>query len=724
MSNLRLQSLISRVPGAYKRGVMSRLLIFTPGTRRFAGPALAALAFGCRSPVVAPVEPAYVLRPSFAALAEGDESAAPSLARDADLLHVSLDLTLDWERRSVSGTATSWVRALRPSTHELRFAATSIEVREVLDAAGRALVWRLEPDTLVVTLVTPLAPGAEEPLRIVYTARPAAGLIFTEGDVPGVFAPQLHTREGDQRHWLPTLLAPGDRATFDARLRLGHGMQVVASGVPVASEVHDAGERTYVWRLAEAVPVTSFGFAAGRFVSTTTVVDGLPVSTHRSHDLGDFDAGAVPRDFEYAPDALRFYAARLGLPFPFARYDQVIVRGLGVRGLESASASFFDESLVVLDDEALLDLADRPRRTVTHELAHHWFGVHAAPLDRREVWLAEALATWLELEFEAHVDGDEARAVLYEELREEFVLGVERGRVHAGEVPAHYYSKGPWILRMIGGLVGEEGLWRIVRALATRHGGAFFTTDDLRRVAFEETGFELGPLVERWVDGGDLLRLDVSLRPVASGALEIVVEQRGAPFELDLALQFELANGTLVRRVFPLRAARDSFTAWFGTAVVDAVIDPEGHLCAAFTVDKGSDAWGVAAWARQAAPTATATARWRAIRTLATLAESVPEALPSLLLMVAQDPAPGIRRRVLERISSRDPRVQPVALRALEADPDPRVRRAAARALLQLHARGALDADSLVLERLAVRRQVESSPAVREVLDRLLSLLS
>jgi len=688
---------------------------------------LIALVPGCQARPTPPAPPAFVLRPSFAALAEGDASAAPSLARDADLLHVSLDLTLDWERRRVSGTATSWVRALRPSTHELRFAATSIEVREVLDAAGRALVWRLEPDTLVVTLVTPLAPGAEEPLRVVYTARPAAGLVFTEGDVPGEFAPELHTRESEQRHWLPTLVAPGDRATFDARLRIGHDMQILASGVPVATEVHDAGERTFVWRLAEAVPVASFGFAAGRFVSATTVVDGVPVSTHRSRDLGDqseLGTRAVPRDFEYAPDALRFYVARLGMPFPFPRYDQVIVRGLGVRGLESASASYFDTSLVVPDDASLLDLADRPRRTVTHELAHHWFGVHAAPLDRREVWLAEALATWLELEFEAHIDGDEARAVLYEELREELALGVERGLVHAGEVPAHYYSKGPWVLRMIGGLVGEEGLWRIVRTLATRHGGAFFTTDDLRRVAFEETGFELGPLVERWVDGGDLLRLDVSLRPAPSGALEVVVAQPGAPFELDLAVQFELADGTRVRRMFPLRTPRDTFTAWFSADVVDAVVDPDGHLCAAFTIDKGSDAWGLAAWARQAAPTATATARWRAIRALATLAETEPEALPSLLQMVHQDPVPGIRRRVLERISSRDPRVQPVALRALEADPDPRVRRAAARALLQLHARGALAADPSVVERLAVRRQVETSPAVREVLDGLLSLLS
>jgi aminopeptidase N len=703
---------------------MSRLRSFWYGTLRGAGPLLIALALGCRAPEVPPVEPTYVLRPSFAALAQGDESAAPSLARDADLLHVSLDLTLDWERRSVSGTATSWVRALRPSTHELRLAATSIEVREVLDAAGRALVWRLEPDTLVVTLVTPLAPGAEEPLRVVYTARPAAGLVFTEGDVPGIFAPELHTHEGEQRHWLPTLVAPGDRATFDARLRIGHDMQLIASGVPVASEVHDTGERTFVWRLAEAVPVASFGFAAGRFVSATTVVDGVPVSTHRSRGVAEHSERAVPRDFEYASDALRFFVARLARPFPFARYDQVIVRGLGVRGLESASASFFDESLVVLDDDALLDLADRPRRTVTHELAHHWFGVHAAPLDRREVWLAEALATWLELEFEAHVDGDEARAVLYEELREELALGVERGLVHAGEVPAHYYSKGPWVLRMIGGLVGEEGLWRIVRTLATRHGGAFFTTDDLRRVAFEETGYELGPLVERWVDGGDLLRLDVGLRPVASGALEVVVAQRGVPFELDLTIQFELADGTRVRRAFPLRTQRDTFTAWFGAAVVDAVVDPDGHVCAAFTIDKGADAWGLAAWARQAAPTSTATARWRAIRTLATLAESVPEALPSLLKMVSQDPAPGVRRRVLERISSRDPRVQPVAMRALESDPDPRVRRAAARALHQLHARGALDVNPAVLERLAVRLQSETSPAVREVLDGLLSLLS
>ncbi|MEZ6017287.1 MAG: M1 family aminopeptidase [Planctomycetota bacterium] len=674
-----------------------------------------------------PVEP--VLRPAFAllpaddlAVATDDRGAATRPAREADLVHLSLDLTFDWERRAVHGSATSWLRALRPGTDEVRLAASGIEVREVLDAAGRSLAWRLEGDQLVVSLAAPLALDVEEPVQVVYAVRPTAGLYF--GAAPGgaAFGPEIHARglPRGNRHWFPTLDAPGDRTTLDARFRVGFGMSVVGSGELVETREHGDGERTFVWRLSEPVPVATIGFAAARM--RATVQGAVGATTVRTHVPEQLSAAAVAATFRDAVAALEFFGVGLARPYPYARYDQVVVHDLGVRGLESATASLFDAEQLLLTDDERLDAADAPRRTVTHELAHHWFGIFVAPLDERERWLAEAFAAWLELEFEAHLLGPDAVAVLYEEMREELLDSGAAGTIHAERVPAHYYTKGPWVLRMIEGLVGNEGLWTIARALVRQHGGGFFATEDLRRVALQETGYELGPMLERWVDGAGVPRLQIEVADLARGGARIVVTQRGAaPGALQLPVEFVLADGARVVRNLALAERQREFVEWFGSDVLDVVIDPDGRLCAGFDIRKP-----VTAWLRQAAPTSGAAARWRVIAPLAAAAggrdAGAAEALQGLLSIALQDPLAGIRRRALERLSTYDPRAAAPILRVLEGDPDARVRRAAVRALHQLYARGAFDLDALTLERLILRRQAEPSPSVREALDTLLQL--
>jgi aminopeptidase N len=51
--------------------------------------------------------------------------------RDYDLLHLRLDLDFDWEKRSVSGTATNLLTPLRPDTAQLVFHAADLDVTRV-----------------------------------------------------------------------------------------------------------------------------------------------------------------------------------------------------------------------------------------------------------------------------------------------------------------------------------------------------------------------------------------------------------------------------------------------------------------------------------------------------------------------------------------------------------------------------------------------------------------
>jgi len=698
-------------------------------------------------------------------LSEGSRSEGlPSegLARDADLVHVALDLTLDWERRAVFGAATSWCRALRPDTTELRFQARGLDVREVLDAKGRALPWRIEGGALAVTLGEPLGLGDEEPVRIVFAASAGPGLAFT-GDTHAdassrPFRPGVRSVHGESpasdgspsegggaRDWWPALRAAADRSTFEARLRVGHDMQVWAAGELLEVQDHGRGERTFVWRLAEAVPPSSFGFVAGRFEDETLEVDGVVLAAHSESAPGE--------SLTALAEALRFFGARTQRRYPFPRFDQLVTSDLANEWAQGgvcdraprAGAVWREAALdpagpgapldldvemgrartrdlsVDLEIALTRDLSVDLERALTRALARQWFGVYVAPLEDRERWLVEALATWLGLEFERHrgAAGTEASGgagavdVHYEELREELLASGGHASAVDSDLPAHYASKGAWLFRMLGARLGEAGLWRTVRTLVERHGGDFVATEDLRRAALDVTGKDLASFLDQWVDGAEIPDLVARVEGLGSREVALQLTQRGAPLVFELALECTLADGTRHRRTLDVRDPAFTWSEAFPRPVQNVVLDPDGRLCARFEIEKTA-----AGWLHQLSPPSSASARWRAVAPLSVSADFA--AVEGLLRALVQEPEAGIRRRVLERLDSRDPRVAPLVLRVLETDPSAPVRRAAARALRQLYAKGALPRDTATLSRLVARRQAEPALAVRVALDELL----
>src|SRR6185436_10240939 len=147
--------------------------------------------------------------------------------RDYDLLHLRLDLDLDWEKRTVSGTATNTLTPLRPQTGSLVFHAADLEVARVrLGPAGGSagaeggteLPFSLDPaaQTLTVRLDRPREPGEELVVAIDYSAHPKAGIWFVGPDSGYPKKPRQIWSQGEpnlSRHWFPSWDYPNDRAT-------------------------------------------------------------------------------------------------------------------------------------------------------------------------------------------------------------------------------------------------------------------------------------------------------------------------------------------------------------------------------------------------------------------------------------------------------------------------------------------------------------------------------
>lgn len=671
--------------------------------------ALGALGAGCgTAPAARPA-----LLPDAAALRAGD--------RDVDLVHVDLELTIDVDERSVAGVVRHTVRALLGDTRAMRVHARGLAIERVTAADGRTLDHAVAGEVVTVRFAEPLARAAEATVAIHYHGRPDGGLHF-RGAAAGAEDPQVfsHGQPSGTRGWIPVWDEPNDRASFEGRFTVGHGLTALSNGQLLSVEPAEGDVRTFHWRFERTLPTYLIAVAVGRFECHAEEVEGVRLESWVPRGTAP---ARVARAFGETARMLAFFAERLDEPFPYRRYAQVAVRDFVAAGMENATLTIVDD--VLLRDEAA-DLAGDPRLLVAHELAHQWFGDLVTCLGWQHLWLNEAWASFLELEYQGHVAGAASRALWFERYREVYLARGEAAlhplarswRRRATERLAHHaYDKGPWVLRMIRAAIGDEAFWAGARLYLDRHADGFVTTADLQRAFFDASGRDVEELFEQWVHspGHPHFRVRFSERAARAGDGPLALEVRqlqatdgGVPlFRVPVDVDVVGPHGRRRHRIEVARA-RETFELELDGPVTDVVFDAGGRLLCRLDVEKPADMW-----ARQALDPTDPAGRWRALRGLDPRAGgSAGRIARATLLSVARaDPEPLLRERAAAACRFTGAAATLVDL--LERDPAAPVRRAAAEAL------AAFEPDRALRGRLAELARRERSPAVRAQLTRL-----
>src|SRR5579875_1926302 len=226
--------------------------------------------------------------------------------RPADVQHVDLDLTLDFADESIRGAVTTTFAALFEEVREITFDATELAVESVtLAGSGTALDFWAEGEKLHVTLERPYRHGETFAVRVVYSARPRAGLHFvkpTAGD-PGL--PEQAWTQGETQyhhHWFPCHDFPNDRATTALRATVPGRFFVISNGRFEGVTEHPDGAKTYAWRMDVPYPAYLVTMVAGEFAELPDRWRDVPVNYYvprgREED-GRRMMGKTPRMIEF-----------------------------------------------------------------------------------------------------------------------------------------------------------------------------------------------------------------------------------------------------------------------------------------------------------------------------------------------------------------------------------------------------------------------------------------
>jgi aminopeptidase N len=481
-----------------------------------------------------------------------------------DVQHYTFALSLPDTGAHLTGHAR--VRVVRTApTDTLRLDLVGLRVTGVR-VGGRPVRAAHEGARLHV----PLPPGRGDSLgdtlevEVRYAGVPTDGLITTR-DPSGRWQAFGDNWPDRARHWLPVVDHPSDKATVTWEVTAPRARTVVANGTLLGTRDLSGGRRLTRWREDRPIPPHLMVVAAAPLervdlgdtaCGLAEVARCVPQQVYVAPGVTGFGPGP----FAAAGEIVAWLGALVG-PFPYAKLAHV-QSATRFGGMENAGAIFYADQAFRRGtlDEGL----------IAHEVAHQWFGDAVTQREWAHLWLSEGFATYLAALWTRRTRGDSAFRAELAGLRQQ-VTGArevaERPVLDTGETTylrllnANSYQKGAWVLHMLRAQLGDSAFFGGVRAYhaAHRHGTAL--TGDLQAALEASAGRPLGPFLDQWLRRPGFPELTTRwVHDAAAGRVRLTLAQgtRFAPFAFPLAIDVELADGTVRRTAVEVPAEREA----------------------------------------------------------------------------------------------------------------------------------------------------------------------
>ncbi len=426
--------------------------------------------------------------------------------RPADVRHVKLDITLDFEQETVSGTVYTTFAALYEEISTITFDAVELAIEQVT-IEGKAVRYTSTDKTLTVTLDRIYFNNEVFTIAITYQAKPRTGLHFIKPAAEDPTRPVQAWTFGQTRyhsHWFPCHDAPNDRATTEIIATVPSQFLTVSNGNLL--EVTDNGAtKTHHW--LHDIPHAAYllSLVVGDFAVIEDTYHGKPVTYYVRKDRKD-DA---PLLMGKTPQMMQFFSDFTGVEYPYDKYAQTVVE-IYSGAMEHTTATTHSFSLL-MDKKAAFD-DDRLVPVVAHELAHQWFGDLVTCRDWSHGWLNEGFATYFENMWNERDLGRDAFKLSMLGMKEWYMQEDKHYRrpivyyaFHDDGFElfdGHMYGKGAWVLHMLRHQLGDAAFKRAIKTYLHRYREKEVITADLERTLEESTGRSLAQYFQQWVYSG------------------------------------------------------------------------------------------------------------------------------------------------------------------------------------------------------------------------------
>ncbi|CAF2473233.1 unnamed protein product [Rotaria sp. Silwood2] len=318
------------------------------------------------------------------------------------------------------------------------------------------------------------------------------------------------------RRVFPCFDEPSLRATFDLTLDIPRNMQALSNMPQLYSQDNllNSGTKRIRFQRTPSMPTFLLCFVIGEF----DMIKAEPVERlNKNNGLSPIELTAYTlpgRKHEAtfalncAHKALHYYADLFQIDYPMAKLDLVAVPDLFYPAMEDwALILFKEEEMLINEDHAVSIQYRNVCQSVTHEIAHQWFGNLVSIHWWNDVYVVEGFAKWFEYlatdyivpEYNVFSEFFSTQFVRYFDYCIN-ILHNEADDIDEKDFSfeGFIYSKGSCLMRMLHLFVGQNDFLDSIRLYLQRYSYRTATAIDFWTCIEEITKLPIKKLVHSW----------------------------------------------------------------------------------------------------------------------------------------------------------------------------------------------------------------------------------
>jgi aminopeptidase N len=461
--------------------------------------------------------------------------------KSSDILHTKLWVSFDWQKSQLIGKAELQVKPYFYPTNMLYLNARGMEIKSLKlsekqtkglpakkgskavaneeTSIDKPVTYKYENDSIKINLGKEYTAQETYYVTIEYISKPNElkeggsgaissdkGLYFINptGADPDKM-PQIWTQGETQSNsaWFPTIDNPTEKMTDEIYMTVDDKYTTLSNGLLKDSKKNTDGTRTDHWvmDLPHAPYLVMMG--VGEFKKVTDEPwNGKEISYYVEKEY-EPHAKAI---FGKTKKMVEFYSTKLGVPYAWQKYAQIVVRDYVSGAMENTSATLHGDFVCYQTTREIIDGA-KGESTIAHELFHQWFGDLASCESWSNLTLNESFATygeylWEEFEYGRDAADDHHAASRFGYFAQSNQKQVDLVRFDYAEredmFDAFSYNKGGQILHMLRKYVGDNAFFASLKLYLEKNKFKTAEAHDLR-LAFEEiTGEDLNWFFNQW----------------------------------------------------------------------------------------------------------------------------------------------------------------------------------------------------------------------------------
>ena len=310
------------------------------------------------------------------------------------------------------------------------------------------------------------------------------------------------------RNAFPCFDEPSAKAIFDVTLMVEKGLHAISNTLPIAVQEHQG------WEIVKFAPTPKMStYLLAFIVGNFEFIEG---KTKNNVLVRVFVTPGKKKQAEFALSvgikALDFYEQYFDIKYPLPVLDMIALPDFSAAAMENWGAVTYRETALLIDaDNSPLANKQQVALTISHELAHQWFGNLVTMDWWTDLWLNEGFASYIEYlaldhmfpswkMWDQFVFGDMGVALSLDALKNTHPIEVEVH--HPSEIDEAFdavsYSKGSSIIRMLANYLGEKDFRNGLRHYLKKHAYGNAITEDLWRAFEKVSGKKIAPLMRTW----------------------------------------------------------------------------------------------------------------------------------------------------------------------------------------------------------------------------------